>query len=230
MKVQIDTAKKMIAEIYTCLGVDPAMIDWLVELSLEMDLEGNFFSGFGEVPEVMQKDFSPELHETFDVDKPSLKLINGNGKDARLIMKDLIPKAVIWAREQGQIFMGFKNCGYHENLSTIARKFAEQDIVCMYSSNGGPQGVVPYGGTKDMFGTNPVAYGIPTSDMPIVFDAATATRAYGTIGHARERGEQLPADIYLDVRVSIRPTRRRRWRSYRSVAIKAMLLTYCSKF
>ncbi len=34
--------------------------------------------------------------------------------------------------------------------------------------------------------------------MPIVFDAATAERAYGTIRIAREKKEQLPEGVYLD--------------------------------
>lgn len=198
MKVKIDVAKKKLKEIYEQFNLDSETVEWLVELALDMDLEGNYFSGIGETPESLPDDMNPSLHETFEIDKPSLKFINGNGKDARLVIKDLVPEAVVWAREQGQIFIGFKNCGYHENLGTIARKFAEQNLLCIYSSNGGPQGVVPYGGTKDIFGTNPVAYGIPTSDVPIVFDAATAQRAYGTIKHARESQQPLPPESYFD--------------------------------
>lgn len=57
--------------------------------------------------------------------------------------------------------------------------------------------MVPHGGKRDVMGTNPLAYGIPTHDDPIVFDAATATHAWRLIGQARERGELLPAG-YLD--------------------------------
>lgn len=62
---------------------------------------------------------------------------------------------------------------------------------------GGPQGVVPYGGSKDVMGTNPIAYSVPTSDLPILFDAATAEYAYGTIAMAKKRNEKLPEDTYL---------------------------------
>jgi LDH2 family malate/lactate/ureidoglycolate dehydrogenase len=197
VKVAITEAKKMLEEFYSACGLDGSATDWMVELSLDRDLTGNYFSGFSATAEGVQK-LNYTAQETYEVDRPALKLINGNGKPAKLIMKDIIPKATQWAKEQGQIWVGFKNCDYHGSLDTIARKFAEQDLVCIYASNGGPQGVVPYGGTKDIFGTNPMAYGIPTHDVPIVFDAATAKYAIGTIKRAREMGQRLEEETYLD--------------------------------
>ena len=199
MKVKIEEVRTKLAQVFENSGAEGDMIDWLVDLAIGHELEGSMFSGFEGGPEgvaVPAEMF--EIIETLDVDRPALKLINGNGKSAKIIMKELIPLASKWAKEQGQIFIGFKNCGYHSSLSTIARKFAENDLICIYSANGGPQGVVPYGGTKDICGTNPIAYGIPTFGNPIVFDAATAQYAYGSIKIAREKGLKLPADSYLD--------------------------------
>jgi LDH2 family malate/lactate/ureidoglycolate dehydrogenase len=123
-------------------------------------------------------------------------LINGNGRSAKLIMKDLLPTAVQWTHEQGQICIGFKNCGYHGGLGTIARKFAEANVVCIYTANGGPATVPPYGGSKELLGTNPIAYAIPTSGMPIVFDAATSERPFGTIARAKKQHESLIPNTY----------------------------------
>jgi L-2-hydroxycarboxylate dehydrogenase (NAD+) len=47
-------------------------------------------------------------------------------------------------------------------------------------------------------GTNPLAYGIPTTKYPIVFDAATAMHAFGRIRQAKEKGEQLPDNAFVD--------------------------------
>ncbi len=197
MKIKLDTARQMLKYLYASSGLIGDELDWMVELALDYDLEGNFFSGFEEVEDDMKK-IAAKSTESLDLDLPALKLVNGHGKSAKLLMHALIPQSVRWAHEQGAIVVGIKNAGYHGSLGTIARKFAEQGLLCIYSSNGGPQGVVPYGGTKDVCGTNPLAYGIPTSGLPIVFDAATAIRAYGTIRKARERHEELPENMYLD--------------------------------
>ncbi len=198
MKVAIETAKQMLREVYLAKGASGELVDWLTELSLEQDLTGNFFSGFEESPEGVYGNFDPSVLETYEVDKPALKLINGNGKPVKHIMMGLIPKATNWAIEQGQIAIGFKNCGYHGALGTIAKKFAEAGVVCMYAANGGPATVPPYGGTKELFGTNPIAYGIPTSGAPIVFDAATSERPFGSIERARMQNQQLQENTYFD--------------------------------
>src|SRR5437762_2864743 len=124
MKVEIEKAKKMLLEVYLAKGASPDMAEWLTELSLEQDLTGNYFSGFDESPEGIYGDIGSETKETYEVDRPAIKLINGNGHAVKIIMKDLLPKAVAWAYDQGQVTIGFKNCGYHGALGTIARKFA----------------------------------------------------------------------------------------------------------
>ncbi len=198
MKVKVADVKKMLEEIFAAKGADPEMVAWLTELSLEQDLTGNYFSGFEESPEGIYGDIGSTAKETYEVNKPALKLINGNGHAIKIILKDLMPKAVDWARQQGQVVIGFKNCGYHGAMGTIARKFAEQDIICVYSANGGPATVTPFGGTKELFGTNPLAYGIPASADPIVFDAATSERPFGSIKRAKDLGQPLQENTYYD--------------------------------
>lgn len=196
MKVKLADAKEKLADVYRAKGAPDTAIDWLVELSLDQDLTGNYFSGFEVSPEGIYGGLTADFVEVYEVDKPALKLINGNGKASKLIMKDLLPKACGWAHEQGQVWIGFRNCGYHGGLGTIARKFAEADLVCIYAANGGPPTVPPYGGSKALFGTNPIAYGVPTSGLPIVFDAATSERPFGSIARAKKLGKPLADGIY----------------------------------
>lgn len=101
------------------------------------------------------------------------------------------------ARTQGIYAFGIYDSTYNDFFEVFCRRIAAQDCIAMIFENGGPQGVVPHGGTRDVTGTNPLAYGIPTHGDPIVFDAATAMHAYGLIGQARERGTELPPG-YVD--------------------------------
>jgi LDH2 family malate/lactate/ureidoglycolate dehydrogenase len=80
----------------------------------------------------------------------------------------------------------------------FCRRTAAKDCIAIIVENGGPQGVVPFGGIKDITGTNPIAYGIPTHSHPIIFDAATAMHAYGRIKQAKEKHEKLPDNAYVD--------------------------------
>lgn len=82
-------------------------------------------------------------------------------------------------------------------VDVFCRRMAAKDCIALIFENGGPQGVVPFGGKKDVTGTNPIAYGIPTNKYPIVFDGSTAMHAWGRIKQAKEKGEKLP-DGYID--------------------------------
>ncbi len=125
MKVKLADAKRMVAEIYLSTGLDKDSAEWLTELALDYDLEGNLFSGFEEIVEDVKK-IDPKLQEVVEVDRPAMKLVSGNGKIAKLVMKAVLPRAIEAARQNGIAFVGFMNCGYHASLSTIARKVAEQ--------------------------------------------------------------------------------------------------------
>jgi ureidoglycolate dehydrogenase (NAD+) len=198
MKLKIDDVRTKLADLYRVATNDDSLIAWLTELHLDYDLTGNRFSGLHEAVKFAQHGKIEIKSFTLDVDKSAMKLVNCHDTPAFVVMKDIFPQAVAWAKTSGIVFVGFHSGGYHEALGTVARLYAEQDLLCIYSSNGGPQGVVPYGGSKDIMGTNPMAYGIPTSATPVIFDAATAEYAYGTIALAKSRGETLPEKTYLN--------------------------------
>jgi ureidoglycolate dehydrogenase (NAD+) len=68
------------------------------------------------------------------------------------------------AKKYGIAMVGVNNShGFHTlNLWTDA--LGERDLVSVCFFNGGPSSVVPYGGTKGIFGTNPMSYSIPTNE------------------------------------------------------------------
>ena len=55
------------------------------------------------------------------------------------------------------------------------------------------------GGTNPVTGTNPIAFGFPSSDgAPVIGDYASSVWAYGDIAIAALRGESLPLGVVLD--------------------------------
>jgi LDH2 family malate/lactate/ureidoglycolate dehydrogenase len=172
----------------------------MTDLVVEGEIIGNQFSPIGELAEKhtrLVENFVADNKEEVVVDKPSLQLIKGNGRLAPLITADHLDDIVFKTKLQGIFALGIYDSTYNDFFDVFCRKIAAQDLICIIVENGGPQGVVPYGGKKDITGTNPIAYGIPTNKTPIIFDAATAVHAWGRISQAQLRGENLP-DGYLD--------------------------------
>lgn len=58
--------------------------------------------------------------------------------------------------------------------------------------------MIPHGGNQIRFGTNPIAWGVPASDFPIVIDIATTQRAVSTAVRAARAGDPIPSDYFLD--------------------------------
>jgi len=55
----------------------------------------------------------------------------------------------------------------------------------------------PYGGNRIRLGTNPIAWGVPAGDRPIVIDVATTQRAVSPAIRASRAGEAIPPDYFL---------------------------------
>lgn len=199
MRVQFSRMETMLKHMLATSGANAKDIDTMAFLELEQDLHNNLFSCMRNVESVI-KELQESQGKTYsiEVDMPALKLLNGNGRNAKLIGLDMAAMVAEMAKTQGIAMVGLHNAGYHHMLEPYARAIAAQGMVGIVSSNGGPQGVVPFGGRSDVLGTNPISYAIPTNDLPIVFDGATAKHAYGSIKIAKERGQALPEHSYLD--------------------------------
>jgi ureidoglycolate dehydrogenase (NAD+) len=199
MRVKFDDMKKMLREAFATSGADQKDIDTVLSIELEQDLRNNLFSCLTKVDDVVKElRQSKDKAYSVDVDLPGVKLLNGNGRNAKLIGLDMAIMAASMAKKQGIAMVALHSAGYHHMLEPYARAIAAEGLVGIVSSNGGPQGVVPFGGRTDVLGTNPLSFAIPTRGEPIVFDGATAKHAYGSIAIAKRRGTKLPENAYLD--------------------------------
>jgi (2R)-3-sulfolactate dehydrogenase (NADP+) len=63
-----------------------------------------------------------------------------------------------------------------------------------------PAAIAPWGGTRAVFGTNPIAFACPRRDGrdPLVIDLALSVVARGKIKQAANRNETIPEDWALD--------------------------------
>jgi L-2-hydroxycarboxylate dehydrogenase (NAD+) len=199
MKIKITELKEKIVSYLLASGFSEKDSKTLSDLVIEQELVGNQFSAVGELPGKHSR-LSGDINnkEEIAVTKPAMQLIKGNGRSAPLITADYLDEVVSKAKGQGIYALGIYDSTYNDFFDVFCRRVAAQDCMLIIVENGGPQGVTPFGGKTDVTGTNPIAYGIPTNKYPIVFDAATAMHAYGRIKQAKEGGEKLPDNAYVD--------------------------------
>lgn len=200
MKISLTELKDKVTTYLQTIGINAHDTEVLSELAIEQEMIGNQFaavSGLAEDNSILRK-YEASAQEEVVVSKPALTLFKGNGRLAPLITADHLDEAIQKAKSQGIYALGIYDSTYNEYFDVFCRRVAAQDCIALIFENGGPGGVVPFGGKKDVTGTNPLAYGIPTHTYPIIFDAATAAHAYGRIRQAKEAGQQLPDNAYVD--------------------------------
>lgn len=199
MKIKITELKENVNKFLSTSGMNDHDASLMTDLVVEQEMVGNQFSPVGELNGKHARliENIANVKEEVEVEKTSVKLIKGNGRLAPLITSDYLDEVIVKAKQQGIYALGIYDSTYNDFFDIFARRVVSRDCIALIFENGGPQGVVPHGGKKDVMGTNPVAYGIPTNNYPIIFDGSTAMHAWGRIRQAKENGEQLP-EGYLD--------------------------------
>ena len=90
----------------------------------------------------------------------------------------------------------------HSHHSGVAghhvEAIAHEGLIGVFFSNG-PQAIAPWGGTRGVFSTNPIAFAAPRRDHdPLVIDMSLSKVARGKINLAAQRGEVIPEGWALD--------------------------------
>lgn len=80
-----------------------------------------------------------------------------------------------------------------------AARAARRGMVSLITSNGFTRCVVPAGGARPMFSTNPIAFGAPARhNPPLLFDIATPTTSIGKVNLAWLAGKPIPPGWVVD--------------------------------
>ena len=79
-----------------------------------------------------------------------------------------------------------------------AERLAELGLVALVLANT-PPAIAPWGGSRPVFGTNPLAFACPLPGRaPLVVDLSLSKVARGNVVAAAQRGEPIPADWAFD--------------------------------
>jgi len=109
-----------------------------------------------------------------------------------------IELALAKARSQGLAAFVINNCYHFSALWPEIEPLAEQGFAAL-ALTPSHSWVAPAGGTKPLFGTNPIAFAWPRADNhPFVFDFATSATARGEIELHRRAGKTIASGLALD--------------------------------
>lgn len=133
------------------------------------------------------------IHET-----PVSARISGGNRIGMVVVSQSVDIAIKKAKISG---IGIVGCSQYASatgaLGHWARKIANENLIGIVMSQCSEM-VAPHGSFEPIFGTNPLAIGIPTTPRAQVLDMATSASAWYGLAMAHENGQSIPADIAYD--------------------------------
>lgn len=129
---------------------------------------------------------------------PAVLKVDAQQGMAPLALQQGIARLAEKAKNVGIAMMALNRCVHFSALWYEIELLTQQGLVG-FACTPNHAWVAPAGGSKPLFGTNPIAFGWPRADKPpFIFDFATTAVARGEIELYRRRGEQVPAGWGVD--------------------------------
>jgi len=131
-------------------------------------------------------------------------LYDGGNNVGMLVMYHATRAAIEKAAARGVAIIGVTNSWMSGRSAYYVEMIAKADLAGIHTASSA-RSVAPFGGARAALGTNPIAFGMPSSQGPVVFDMGTSA-FMGTDRAFRERlGQLLPEGVAVDAEG--RPTR-----------------------
>ena len=132
---------------------------------------------------------------------------DGNNGFAQVVIRQGHERLAALARSQGIASLGLRNAHHIGPLRADVEPLAEAGLIAIAMSNSRPF-LVPWQGTRSLFGTNPMAFACPRDGAPpLVWDQASSVMAISDVRLAAAEGRTLdrPAGLGPDGRPSSDP-------------------------
>ncbi|WP_040982091.1 Ldh family oxidoreductase [Oceanobacillus jeddahense] len=188
--------KKYVEDIFKVAGLADEEATIISKHLVSAELRGISSHGVSRVniyTERLKKDLiEKKASPVIEKETNSTALINGNNRFGILNANDGIKLAVKKAEENGIGMVGIYNSNHCGMLADYI-EYATQKNCIAFGTTNAPSNMAPWGGKEKFFGTNPLAYGIPTpTNFPIIFDMASSVVARGKITYAKKNNQKIP--------------------------------------
>jgi len=203
MKIKIHEIRKKCERFLRKKGAPVTAAKIIVDDYIEGELLGKKTHGLlafagGVYDESKTAKFCDEKKIEISKDTGAIVLVNGNGQKGQLVAKKARQIVVKRAKKYGIAAVGTFNSRSILRPGTQAGFITQNDLIGIVFHNGGGPLVPPYGGIDPIISTDPIGYAIPTTKGPIVADFAVSERAWGEIRLAKELGQLLPNNAFLN--------------------------------
>ena len=124
-------------------------------------------------------------------------LFDGGNNVGMLAMYHAVRASIDQAMARGFAVVGVTNSWMSGRSAYYVEMIAKADFVGIHTAASSPS-VAPFGGARAVLGTNPIAFGLPSSRGPVVLDMGTSAFMATELALRERLGQLLPEGVAID--------------------------------
>jgi LDH2 family malate/lactate/ureidoglycolate dehydrogenase len=157
---------------------------------------------FAGLPRILTINDSPRTHEPREPIRTTHEtevsaLIDGGNNLGYYAVYQAMKVAIAKAKKSRIAIVGMYRSQLSGRNAYYLEHIAREGLVGIHLATG-THLVLPHGGAKPALGTNPIAFGFPTSKDPFIIDFGTAGMMLGEVILRSRTGDTLPEGIAID--------------------------------
>lgn len=199
LRVSVEEHRALSTHVLTGLGVPDAAARDQAELLLEGDLRGHASHGIRRLDMLAQRLRSGAVHAgaspTITWTTDSVLVVDGDGGLGPPVARRAVEELVARVGQTGVAVAAVRNANHLGMLAPYVESMASARVIGIALTTSEAL-VHPWGGTRAMIGTNPLAVAVPVpGEEPVVLDMATGQVSRGKVLDHAARGLPLaPGD------------------------------------
>ena len=202
MKLSLEVAQALAIRTLAANGTTPANAAMVAAALVAAEADGLASHGLARLPAYadqaavgkVQAAATPILRRT----APAALMVDAASGFAYPAVAVGLKAAEEAVRDQGVVGLGIVNSHHFGAAGYHIEPLAARGLIALAFSNA-PASIAPWGGTKGLFGTNPIAFACPSGrGHPLVVDLSISKVARGKIMVAAQRNDPIPEGWALD--------------------------------
>lgn len=200
MRVSLDEARALLESVMRRLGHDAAEAAVIADHLLDSEIRGFRQGGLARALSIAERLARPGRARSsmrVTLETAVAARLDGGDNVGYLVGRRAMELALSKVRAHGIAMVAAHNTWYTGMLSYYAEMAVAERKVAMIASNA-TAWVAPHGATEGRFGTNPICFGFPGKDAPVIWDIGTSIIIHADAMLARRLGKKLPEGVAYD--------------------------------
>ncbi|HMQ91569.1 MAG TPA: Ldh family oxidoreductase [Amaricoccus sp.] len=198
----VDAAEALIRDALLASDVSPANATSVARALVAAEIDGQKGHGFSRLAAYAAQARAGKVagHAVPRITRPfaAAILVDAGNGFAFPAIDAAIDALAETAPETGIAMAGIRRSHHCGQLGAHVERLAERGLIALMVANS-PKAMAPWGGSRAVFGTNPIAFATPREGAaPLVIDLSLSKVARGRIMAAAQAGQSIPEGWALD--------------------------------